>query len=61
MDETERPKTVIHSPKETTLESVALHLHADEHLKPEDVGLLMKVLREQYTFLRKRNQEVVPG
>jgi hypothetical protein len=23
--------------------------------------LLLKVLREQYTFLRKRNQEVIPG
>jgi transcriptional regulator with XRE-family HTH domain len=61
MDESEQPKTVIHGPNETTLESVALHLHADEHLKPEDVDLLMKVLREQYTFLRKRNQEVAAG
>ena len=60
-DESERPKTVIHGPNETTLESVALHLRADEHLKPEDVDLLMKVLRDQYTFLRKRNQEVIPG
>ena len=59
--ESERPKPVIHGPNETTLESVALHLHADEYLKPEDVDLLMKVLREQYAFLRKRNQELVPG
>ena len=59
--ESERPKTVIHGPNETTLESVALHLRADEHLKPEDVDLLMKVLREHYAFLRKRNQEVAAG
>ena len=57
----ERPKKVSHGPNETTLESVALHLRADECLKPEDVDLLMKVLREQYTFLRKHNQEVVPS
>src|SRR5262249_35834506 len=60
-DESEHPKTVIHGPNETTLESVAVHLRADEYLKPEDVDLLMKVLRDQYTFLRKRNQEVMPG
>jgi hypothetical protein len=60
-DESERPKTVAHGPHETTLESVAFHLRADEQLKPEDVDLLMKVLLEQYTFLRKRNQEAVPG
>jgi hypothetical protein len=57
----ERPKTVVHGPHETTLESVARHFRADEHLKPEDVDHIMKVLLEQYTFLRKRNQEVVPG
>ena len=34
-----------------------------EDVIPDDmiVDLLMKVLRDQYTFLRKRNQEVVPG
>lgn len=51
----------MHGPNEPALESVAVHLRADEHLKPEDVDLLMKVLRDQYTFLRKRNQEVIPG
>jgi hypothetical protein len=61
IDESEHPKMVIHGSNETTLESVAVHLHADEYLKPEDVDLLMKVLRDQYTWLRKRNQEVVPG
>jgi transcriptional regulator with XRE-family HTH domain len=30
--ESEQPKTVIHGANETTLESVALHLHADEYL-----------------------------
>lgn len=59
--ESERPKTVKHGPNETTLESVALHLRADEHLKPEDVDLLMKVLRDQYTWLQKRNQEGASG
>ena len=59
--EAERPKTVMHGPNEPTLGPVALHLRADEHLKPEDVDLLTKVLRDQYTWLRKRNQEVVAG
>jgi len=61
IEESKRPTKVVHGPNETTLESVAVHLRADKHLKPEDVDLLMKVLRDQYTFLRKRNQEVIPG
>lgn len=60
MEEAGTAKTITHSPNETTLESVALHLHADENLKPEDVDLLMNVLREQYTFLLKRNQDKAP-
>ena len=31
------------------------------HTADQDVDLLMKVLRDQYTWFRKRNQEVVPG
>ena len=47
---------VEHSPRETTLESIALHLHADEDLSPQDVDLLMGVLRVQYSLLKQRTQ-----
>jgi hypothetical protein len=36
--------TIVHNPRETTLESIALHLHADENLKPEDADALMDLL-----------------
>ena len=47
---------IVHSPGETTPESIALHLRADRDLTPEDVELLMEVFRAAYERLRKRNE-----
>jgi hypothetical protein len=49
--------TIVHNPQESTLESIALHLHADKELKPEHAELLMDVLRTQYQYFRKRSEE----
>lgn len=46
---------VVHAPQETTLESIALHLRADDNLEPEDVDLLMDVVRVAYGKLCKRH------
>jgi transcriptional regulator with XRE-family HTH domain len=47
--------TIVHSPKETTLESIAVHLRADDAIDSEDVDLLMNILRAAYGDLRKRH------
>jgi transcriptional regulator with XRE-family HTH domain len=47
--------TIVHSPKETTLEAIALHLRADENLESADVDLLMDVVRAAYGKLCKRH------
>ena len=48
--------TIVHNPYETTLESIALHLHADQDIAPEDADALMDSLRSQYQHLRRIRQ-----
>jgi transcriptional regulator with XRE-family HTH domain len=45
---------VTHSPGESTVEAVALHLRADKDLDPKDAQILMEVFRVAYENLRKR-------
>lgn len=45
---------VTHSPGESTVEAVALHLRADKDLDPKDARILMEVFRVAYENLRKR-------
>jgi transcriptional regulator with XRE-family HTH domain len=46
---------VTHSPGESTVEAVALHLRADKDLDPKDAQILMEVFRVAYENLRKRH------
>lgn len=46
---------IIHSPGESTVEAVALHLRADKDLDPRDAQVLMEVFRAAYENLRKRH------
>lgn len=46
---------VTHSPGESTVEAVALHLRADKELNPKDAQILMEVFRVAYENLRKRS------
>ncbi len=46
---------VTHSPEESTVEAVALHLRADKDLDPKDAQILMEVFRVAYENLRKRH------
>ena len=48
--------TIVHNPDETTLESIANHLHADQDITPEDADALMDSLRSQYQHLRRIRQ-----
>jgi transcriptional regulator with XRE-family HTH domain len=50
---------IVHSPKETTLESIALHVRADDDLEPEDADLLVELVRAAYGQLRKRHARTV--
>ena len=55
--ETATQKAVIHSSGETTLESIALHLRADENLDAEDVESLMEIIRTSYQIVLKLHQK----
>ena len=57
ISDTATNKTIIHSPGETTLESIALHLHADENLNPDDMDFMRSVLRELYRHVQKLHHE----
>jgi hypothetical protein len=43
--------TIVHNPRETRLESIALHLHADQDIEAEDADALMDSLRSQCQHL----------
>ena len=47
---------VVHSPNETTPEAVALILHADTSLAPDDVDMFMEVFRAIYDRVQKRHE-----
>ena len=50
---------VVHSPGESTPESVALILRADKKLTPQDVEMLMAIFRAGYDGLLRKNDDHV--
>jgi hypothetical protein len=56
-DVTQTPSIVVHSPGESTPESVALILRADKKLTRYDVEMLMAIFRASYDGLLKQKCE----
>jgi len=56
-DSAQTQSIVVHSPGESTPESVALILRVDKKLTPHDVDMLMAIFRASYDGLLKRNDD----